>query len=356
MLLFVQGVSVSGLVISKDRPEVLVSYQGEQIYAFDTSISDISHESYSLGGHLNQATFLKNCAYWGPREEYVVSGGDQGIVWIWDRASGRVANLLKADETVANGTAPHPFLPMLASYGIESTVKIWCVGGEAEGTKDTCLLSKRDEVIESNLRRVLTPLSPRYRGGFCRNIKAFRQRAQYLRSPDGWRWGEIEGYLPSYVSDLSTPVEEWGKDMVVRLQEEKDKGNELYKSSKVIQAADYYEKVLRYLTAWSNAQSKKKGRDEVVVKEINPLIAGLDLSQKGKEKEVEEQRHQLEVTCGLNLAACRLSKKDYREAWRLANGVLKIQPHHPKALFRRACASYEMADYEAAVADLTEVK
>jgi len=77
-----QGVSVSGLVISRDRPEVLVSYQGEQIYSFTTDRADFDHESCSFGGHINQATFLKNVAYWGPREEYVVSGGDEGIIWV----------------------------------------------------------------------------------------------------------------------------------------------------------------------------------------------------------------------------------------------------------------------------------
>ena len=201
---------MSGLVISKDRPEVLVSYQGEQIYAFATDKPEINHESYSFGGHLNQATFLKNCAYWGPREEYVVSGGDQGIVWIWDRFSGRVANLVKADETVCNGTAPHPYLPWLASYGIESTVRVWCVGGEAHSTKGSKMLAKRDEVIESNLRRVMTPLGRRH-GQFCKNAKAFRQRARYMRSPDGCPWGgppSSSAYLPSYVSDYTTPTRE----------------------------------------------------------------------------------------------------------------------------------------------------
>ena len=45
LLFWVQGVSVSGLVISKDRPEVLVSYQGEQIYAFATDKPEINRES-----------------------------------------------------------------------------------------------------------------------------------------------------------------------------------------------------------------------------------------------------------------------------------------------------------------------
>ena len=328
----------------------------------------IVRASYSFGGHLNQATFLKNCAYWGPREEYVVSGGDQGIVWIWDRFSGRVANLVKADETVCSGTAPRPYLPWLASYGVESTVRVWCVGGEAHSTKGSKMLAKRDEVIESNLRRVMTPLGRRH-GQFCKNAKAFRQRARYMRSPDGCPWGgppSSSAYLPNYVSDYTTPTREWGAEMMAALQREKGDGNEAFKKGLLIKASECYLKALRYLRAWSES-GKKNGTGgkssslsssssaAAAVKQVEPLIAGLDLKD-GKDKVVtDDERVALEVSCYLNLAACRLQQKDYKDAWRLANMAVDLQPQNAKALFRRGCAAMEISDLENAVADLTEV-
>ena len=142
------GVSVSGLNFSKNGASILASYQGDQIYIFDTydnnsrntfkechkdeehSVTrgiEIEESSPSnvptvsriaprnlLGGHINHATFLKAVSFFGPKDEYVVSGSDSGHLWVWDATSGnldledphdrtcRVINFLKAgdhDET-----------------------------------------------------------------------------------------------------------------------------------------------------------------------------------------------------------------------------------------------------------------
>lgn len=142
------GVSVSGLTFSANGASILASYQGDQIYIFDTfgetskiaskesSVPDStnlntntntnSNDNISqppqlntttvsrmgprslLGGHINHATFLKSVAFFGPKDEYVVSGSDSGHLWVWDATSGnldvdeahdrtcRVINFLKA--------------------------------------------------------------------------------------------------------------------------------------------------------------------------------------------------------------------------------------------------------------------
>jgi WD40 repeat protein len=43
-----------------------------------------------FGGHQNYQTFLKQVAFFGPRDEYVVSGSDSGDMFIWDTRSGRL--------------------------------------------------------------------------------------------------------------------------------------------------------------------------------------------------------------------------------------------------------------------------
>jgi WD40 repeat protein len=65
-----ENVSISGLKFAGDGRELLVSYHGDQIYAFDTNrleqrpgIAPVG----SFGGHINYETFLKTVTYFGPR-------------------------------------------------------------------------------------------------------------------------------------------------------------------------------------------------------------------------------------------------------------------------------------------------
>lgn len=94
-------VSVSGLHYSKDGKRFAVSYQGDQIYTFDSNAMP-HHNSRGVGattcvgGHVNHDTFLKTVSFFGPNDEYIVSGSDSGFLWIWDSRSGSlVPNQLK---------------------------------------------------------------------------------------------------------------------------------------------------------------------------------------------------------------------------------------------------------------------
>src|SRR4051794_10831516 len=65
-----RSVSVSGLQISKDARKMVVNYQGDQIYTFDTR--DREQQSGAtgiLGGHINYSTFLKGVAFFGSCDE-----------------------------------------------------------------------------------------------------------------------------------------------------------------------------------------------------------------------------------------------------------------------------------------------
>lgn len=156
-------VSVSGLDLSRDGKELLVSYESDQIYTFpvfpysqsprraatdqleellskDTAIDQddeekrlypwgqgkrILPELAAYGAHLNRFTFLKNARYAGPRDEYVCTGSDSGHAWIYEKASGAVVSFWKADQSTCNGVVPHPTLPIFVTYGIDSTAKLW---------------------------------------------------------------------------------------------------------------------------------------------------------------------------------------------------------------------------------------
>lgn len=89
---FGNTLSTSGLAFSKSGHKLAVSYQGDQIYLFDTcamsSSGDAIGPSNVLGGHINYSTFLKTVSFYGHRDEYIVSGSDSAEIWIWDASSG----------------------------------------------------------------------------------------------------------------------------------------------------------------------------------------------------------------------------------------------------------------------------
>ncbi|ETN43563.1 uncharacterized protein HMPREF1541_02722 [Cyphellophora europaea CBS 101466] len=89
-----------------------------------------SSHSRVYKGHCNTRT-VKDVNYLGLDDEYVVSGSDDGHFFIWDRKTSRIVNILKGDGEVVNVVQGHPYEPMVAVSGIDSTVKIFGAGGES---------------------------------------------------------------------------------------------------------------------------------------------------------------------------------------------------------------------------------
>ncbi|KEF55251.1 uncharacterized protein A1O9_08905 [Exophiala aquamarina CBS 119918] len=81
-------------------------------------------------GHCNSRT-IKDVNYYGLNDEYVVSGSDDGHFFIWDRKTMKIVNILEGDGETVNVVQGHPYEPMIACSGIDSTVKIFGIGGES---------------------------------------------------------------------------------------------------------------------------------------------------------------------------------------------------------------------------------
>ena len=60
----------------------------------------------------------------GPNDEYVVSGSDDGNWFIWDKNSGDLVNILEGDGSIVNIIEGHPHLPVVATSGIDSSIKV----------------------------------------------------------------------------------------------------------------------------------------------------------------------------------------------------------------------------------------
>lgn len=66
---------------------------------------------------------IKEANFWG--DNFVMSGSDCGHVFVWERDTARLCMLLEADHHVVNCLQPHPYLPILATSGIDYDVKLW---------------------------------------------------------------------------------------------------------------------------------------------------------------------------------------------------------------------------------------
>ena len=78
-------------------------------------------------GHCNTRT-VKDVNFYGLNDEYVVSGSDDGHLFIWDRKTTKIVNILEGDGEVVNVVQGHPYEPMIACSGIDSTIKIFGQG------------------------------------------------------------------------------------------------------------------------------------------------------------------------------------------------------------------------------------
>lgn len=75
-------------------------------------------------GHCNVKT-VKDVNYYGLNDEYVVSGSDCGRLFIWDKKTAELINILDGDGEVVNVIQGHPYEPMIACSGIDHTIKIF---------------------------------------------------------------------------------------------------------------------------------------------------------------------------------------------------------------------------------------
>lgn len=84
-------------------------------------------------GHCNTRT-TKSPSFAGPRDEYLLSGSDDGHLFLWSRATTQLLSVLEADGEVVNVAAAHPHEHLLlAVSGLDDSVKVFGVDGGMVG-------------------------------------------------------------------------------------------------------------------------------------------------------------------------------------------------------------------------------
>lgn len=56
---------------------------------------------------------------------FKINRSDDGNFYIWDRKTTKLKSVYNADRAIVNCVQPHPFLPMIATSGIDHEIGIW---------------------------------------------------------------------------------------------------------------------------------------------------------------------------------------------------------------------------------------
>lgn len=135
-LIKTHDVHITGLAYSNTN-ELLISYNDELIYLFNKNMGlgpnplsvpceDLQRleKPQIYSGHRNSQT-VKGVSFFGPNDEYVLSGSDCGHIFIWKKKGAKLVRLVVGDRHIVNQLEPHPYMPVIATCGIEKSVKLW---------------------------------------------------------------------------------------------------------------------------------------------------------------------------------------------------------------------------------------
>ncbi|KAA8492267.1 WD and tetratricopeptide repeats protein 1 [Porphyridium purpureum] len=98
-------------------------------------------------GATNFATDIKEASFLGEHGELVLAGSDDGRLYVWDNCSNpsRLLCALQADSDVLNCVQAHPSQTLVATSGIEDTIRLWTPCAEAPQSR-----TELDEIVDEH--------------------------------------------------------------------------------------------------------------------------------------------------------------------------------------------------------------
>jgi len=111
--------------------------------------------THKYSGHLHCDT-VKGCSFFG--NDYVMSGSDDGKIYIWKKDTGSLVRVLDGLGCIINNVESHPTAPIIASAGIDKYATIWDPSGppqtdlewEEEKESLTRLRDENESIIRGN--------------------------------------------------------------------------------------------------------------------------------------------------------------------------------------------------------------
>ncbi|KAF8621602.1 hypothetical protein AX15_007622 [Amanita polypyramis BW_CC] len=92
---------------------------------------------------------IKDVNFLGPSDEFVTSGSDDGNFFIWRKGTGKIHGIYEGDGSIVNVIEGHPYLPLIAVSGIDTTVKLFA---PARGPSAYSRTYNADRIVEQNAR------------------------------------------------------------------------------------------------------------------------------------------------------------------------------------------------------------
>jgi WD repeat-containing protein 42A len=111
-------------------------------------------ERNSYAGHINVRT-VKEVNFYGPNSEYVISGSDDGRLYIWRKKDAKLVQVLQGDDDVVNCIQGHPNSFDLIASGIDNTVKVYQPIAERPKTSEEIeeMLNAQQGIMAGRRRR-----------------------------------------------------------------------------------------------------------------------------------------------------------------------------------------------------------
>jgi len=100
-------------------------------------------------GHCSVAT-IKGVNFYGPCSEYIMTGSDDSRIFIWDKKTSQIVNVLEGHRSIVNCVVSHPFQPLIASSGIDHTIKFWQNVGNYSQTDQETKSRRLQKIIQRN--------------------------------------------------------------------------------------------------------------------------------------------------------------------------------------------------------------
>ncbi|GAB0097419.1 Tetratricopeptide repeat [Sergentomyia squamirostris] len=76
-------------------------------------------------GHCNTTTDIKEANFFGNDANHIIAGSDDGNFFIWERSTNSICEVFNGDTNIVNCVQPHPSVCLLATSGIDHTIKLW---------------------------------------------------------------------------------------------------------------------------------------------------------------------------------------------------------------------------------------
>ncbi|KAG7270907.1 hypothetical protein CRUP_000266 [Coryphaenoides rupestris] len=110
-------------------------------------------------GHCNTTTDIKEANFFGSNGQYVVSGSDDGSLFIWEKETTNLVRILQGDESIVNCLQPHPSYCFLATSGIDPVVRLWsprpdCSSSSPLEPENARVVEDMDGAAQANQRRM----------------------------------------------------------------------------------------------------------------------------------------------------------------------------------------------------------